>query len=330
MSEARHFARPVEFRLLNKLCIHLGWSPEFCIRRETLTNEMSQYLCFTQSAKGHPGQTVKCRWLPAILILASLSCTSFAQNLIGNGDFETGAFPPWTNSGNVSITNTAIQGSKSCIFGFVVGGGDTGKIEQTIPTIAGTVYYLTLDLVNGGGNPLVTLSASPAGGGPADGSREIQLGISSTDIHYSLVFTATSTSTKIAIESEAGSLIDSVRLLELPPHPRAGRYAGVAKTILTSEESGLVNKTSSKVVARVMPTGQIVLLQGTTVVGAGIILPDDTLEIRIDGRDQSGEVTFRGTKLTFTLTKNLNALDEGLNPVDSHVQTVFTLTRIGR
>jgi hypothetical protein len=268
----------------------------------------------------------------ATLLLLNLALTfSFGQNLITNGDFETGSFSPWIATGNTAINSgVALQGQFSCSFGFDQGGANSGKIEQTLATEIGTVYYLSIQALDVSAGGSITLAGTPAAGGPADGTNEILNASNGGGTHYTLFFTASSNSTKVSILVAGGFLADNIKLVALPPHPKAGRYAGIVKSRLTSEENELAITSSSKVVARLKATGQIVLLRGGIEVGAGIILPDDTMSIRIGDRLISSEATFRGSKLVFTLPPLINALDEGKNLVDADLQTTFTLTRVGR
>jgi hypothetical protein len=113
-----------------------------------------------------------------------------------------------------------------------------------------------------------------------------------------------------------------------PFHWHAGKYTGTAQTILSSAENGLSNKESIKLVARIAPTGQVVLLEGAMEFAAGTLLPDGTLDIRLHGKRKVLTTTIHGARIQFTVNSQPNLLDEGGNELDPVMHTVYTLTRV--
>jgi hypothetical protein len=259
----------------------------------------------------------------------ALTGATHAANVLTNGDFETGSFVPWTASGDAHIETigggTTDYGLHSC---FVDSGSFAGKLEQTVPTNVGALYYLALDVLafDPNSDTNVTISGTPAAGAPADGSRTFQ---ARSGEHYTLLFHATTASTKIAIEFAGSCIIDNIQLIRLPASPRAGKYTGTAKTVLKSASHDVTNKSTAPLVARITTTGQIVILEGTGEFAAGILLPDGTLDIRLRGRRQVFNTTIEGGRISFVVNGfPPNLLDEGLNELAATVRTTYTLTRV--
>jgi hypothetical protein len=92
---------------------------------------------------GGPREATMRRISAAFLALA-LWLTSGAAfaNLVKNGDFETGAFPPWMQSGNTGFTfvdGTPHGGKDAAWLGPE---GSLGYLSQNLTTVAGTQYDL--------------------------------------------------------------------------------------------------------------------------------------------------------------------------------------------
>src|SRR5262249_13927638 len=91
--------------------------------------------------------------IPYILCALTLIALPLQAGLVTNGDFETGDFTGWTQSGNTTFTGvtgapcpglpstadcTPFTGSVAAFFG----PSTPGTITQNIPTIAGVLYDL--------------------------------------------------------------------------------------------------------------------------------------------------------------------------------------------
>ena len=73
------------------------------------------------------------------------------QSLVQNGGFEAGSFASWTQSGNTAYTSVATSSSfvHSGTYGAALGpSGSLGYLSQTLPTLAGQNYLLSLWLDN--------------------------------------------------------------------------------------------------------------------------------------------------------------------------------------
>lgn len=271
------------------------------------------------------------------VVTAGLLGSSLAQNLLVNGNFETGALAPWKGPGNV-----APEGPGGSFICYVL---EASGVEQTVATKPGVRYYLAADVfVTTAGTG--TVSAVPAAGGSSDGAFTVT-GPTPSGVRRRVTFTASTSSTNIVLQVGApvpptvvergGSgpvFFDNVALYELSPSTLAGRYRGLAITTLTVSKPAATNKTSRKVAARINREGRIVMLDGTTNVYAGQIFNDGVFDLAV-GLTDTGVIRAQGKA---TLTANgiqlslpgasLPAVDEGSAPVENTVTTEVFLSRV--
>ena len=91
-----------------------------------------------------------------LLLFAALTLpaatSALASPVIINGDFETGDFTGWTQSGNTGYTfvSQGPNGTQEAFFGPV---GSDGYLSQTFSDVAGQNYNLDFDLDSDGSGP---------------------------------------------------------------------------------------------------------------------------------------------------------------------------------
>src|SRR5688572_26112131 len=176
----------------------------------------------------------------------TLLASAGAQNLLVNGDFETGQLAPWTG-GTVAADP---DGGFLCT--------SAGTLSQTVTTTAGTRYLVAADLlVTGPFGSSATITASKAVGGGVDGTRSIPFNtFTPFVVRGSLVFTATSNSTIISfagfnIGLPGNVTVDDAVMLEVEPTTLDGRYKGSITTTLSVATLELSNKSARKITARI-------------------------------------------------------------------------------
>jgi len=90
------------------------------------------------------------------LIAVAPFTLSIGQPLVANGGFETGNFTSWTQSGNLQYTSVTSGNSlyvHSGVYGAELGPSSSpGYLSQTLTTVSGQAYVLSLWLRNGSGD----------------------------------------------------------------------------------------------------------------------------------------------------------------------------------
>lgn len=142
------------------------------------------------------------------------------NTLVVNGGFETGDFTGWAGVGNTTFNGvqcpgpgaTVQEGNCSGFFGPV---GSTGGIQQSITTLANTLYEVTFFYLPDGGNPS-SISASFAG---VPLLNLVNPPASATYIGRSFIVAAPSTSSNLLFNfrDDPGFLfLDSVSVVQTP------------------------------------------------------------------------------------------------------------------
>ncbi|HLI64669.1 MAG TPA: PEP-CTERM sorting domain-containing protein [Terriglobales bacterium] len=98
--------------------------------------------------------------IAALVIFVSVAPTTFAQNLLTNGSFETGDFTGWTTGGNFEDTEVvtgafyqysgAENGNYYAVMGPV---GSPGTLSQSFSDVAGQQYTFSFWFASVGDNP---------------------------------------------------------------------------------------------------------------------------------------------------------------------------------
>jgi hypothetical protein len=265
--------------------------------------------------------------LLTLLAATAIVTSATAQNLITNGDFETGLLTPWIG-GTVSADPAG---------GFFATTSST--ISQTVPTTAGTQYLFSGSLrINGTGfiGSTASMTAVPSGGGAPNGTRPVSPPIGTTGfIHASLLFTASTASTTLTFSFvpfpgfSDSITVDNVTLLEVAPGKLAGRYSGNNVTTLSLTTPELSNKTTRKVTARITDDNRIYILDGTQAIFGGIILNDGTFDLSSPTvASASGTAKIRGKRIELEFGgPSLIASDFAATAIPNTVRNRVVLTR---
>jgi hypothetical protein len=173
------------------------------------------------------------RLLPALAAGALLFGVGQARaNLIINGGFETGSFPPWVlsppNSGLTFVTGSFAgqnphSGSFQAAFGEV---GSDDRINQTIPTVPGATYNFSFWHAVQNGGPTNDFSAKFGGQTVFSAVNEPTHGYQLSSFNVK----ATGTSTDVQFAGRNDPIFDflddvSVNLVSLPSVPEPSTLA---------------------------------------------------------------------------------------------------------
>ena len=91
----------------------------------------------------------------SVLLFAALAlpaASAFASPVLRNGNFETGDFTGWTQSGNTGATyvGTGVNGTEEAMLGPI---GSDGYLTQSFTDVAGQNYTLSYDFYSDGSGP---------------------------------------------------------------------------------------------------------------------------------------------------------------------------------
>jgi hypothetical protein len=163
------------------------------------------------------------------LLLGSLSAGTSHAELVSNGDFETGDFSGWTQSGDVDPLYTNVDP----FFASTLGGGNYGAVlgpyngavgglSQTLATVQGQEYQVQFDLANFDPNHVNHFEASFSGEplvGGATPSLPITNGNAFDWTLYTFDVTAQSASSQLAFtfsSKDAYFGLDNVSVVAVP------------------------------------------------------------------------------------------------------------------
>jgi hypothetical protein len=145
--------------------------------------------------------------LLALAMVAACAATASADQLVVNGDFQTGTFSGWSHNTS-GVTNhpwtidqngSNFYASTGCVGIECIEGNSTQEawLSQVLPTVAGVTYTLTFDYSQ----------ATPGGSGGVPNELQVDFGsdivadlvnLSSTTPHtYSFTVTATTNATEL-------------------------------------------------------------------------------------------------------------------------------------
>jgi len=263
-----------------------------------------------------------------LLILATalgFLTSADAQNLLVNGDFETGQLTPW-------IGGTVSADPSGGVFATTA-----GTLTQTVATTAGKRYFVSADILLTGGFPgNASIAAKPSAGGAADGTRTVNSVIGTADfIHASLLFTASSASTDIALSivplpGFATSItVDDATMFEVTASKLTGKYSGNNVITLSLTNPDLTNKVSRKVSAVITEENRIYILDGAQAIFSGVILNEGPFDLSsVFNLQAAGTAKIRGKRIELEFnTNNLPAADTAGMPIPNVVANKIVLTR---
>jgi hypothetical protein len=249
-----------------------------------------------------------------------------AQELVVNGNFETGDFSGWSTSG----TTAAIQ-NVSPISGLYSASLTSGSISQVIQTEVGASYRVSCSM-----NAPFFLIAGFGGNLIASGTSTTDILASATGLStgststVSAYFIADSTTTTITVVSNTIILpgtsveVDDLSANKLQfSHP--GRYTGKVVTTVSFDKLQLDTSRTTNVSGRIDSAGHMFLTSS-----AG---EEWTAIVQDDGSVQMDLVTSSGAKfaagvLKFTISQTVLSATFG-NGTNQNRTEKFVLTRVG-
>jgi hypothetical protein len=246
-----------------------------------------------------------------------------AQNLIVNGDFETGLITPWTGG---TIAPDPSGGSFAAT---------SATLSQAVATTPAKHYLLSADLlISGIAVPTATISAVPTAGGAPDGSRNVTGNILTPGFtRVSLLFTASTANTTVNFAASlvpfpSTITVDNVTLFEVQPSNLVGKYGGNIITTVSLTNTELTNKSGRKATARITDDNRIYIIDGSQAIFAGVILNNGIFALSAQSTSAGGQATIHGKRIELEFNSAaLFASDITGTPVLNTVKNKVVLTR---
>lgn len=267
---------------------------------------------------------MRMRFHPALTALLMAVCTTqAAENLIENGDFESGALTPWT--GVATVTNSA------CVI-------TNGTVTQSVVTQPGVRYYFSADVaINIIGAGTCKLQANDTQSMTLLKERSVQTLLPFPN-RVGLFFVATGDSTDLTLFFQglpapggaSTASFDNVTLYEAPETTLAGRYTGTLAVEGIVDDPMVKTKATRRIAARITPDNRITILDGVLPL-FGVLLNDGTLDINYNISPIQSTAKIRGKRITIKLTEiSPERTDIVGESISSGSNVTITLTRVGR
>lgn len=249
-----------------------------------------------------------------IILLLSIASNAFAQNLITNGDFESGTLGGWTATDGVSI----VSGSDSLSGSFSAridqnADYSEGVISQAFATTPGRFYSIKFDDSDVNASEVVVTSSSGS-------TLSVISGKSGG-------FIANSATSTVTINGWASCQIDNVQVME-SSFSKPGKYTGtVTYGVSFTGVAGVINSRKYAITARIDANGRLagVISDGNSV---SAIITDSGV-FAVDRWDPliSGSVNPKTWAINFVIQRSEPNSLTGLNEVRS---STFALKYAGK
>jgi hypothetical protein len=256
-------------------------------------------------------------------VLCVLGIQARAQNLVVNGDFETGQLAPWQGGELVANPSGGLCAR--------VGEPSIGyTLSQGVATVPGQRYLLSGEMRSEDQSASVGSVIVVSQLGNIDGSRFTMTPAGAFQ-RFTLPFTASTANTFLELKSSALGdfvFIDNVSMVPIPPGA-GGSYAGTIVTTVTVSDPAMTAKSSRKVTARMNVDGEIVLLDGTDGIITGYILPSGEFSLTLpDEITVTGTAMIRGRRITLEYIAGSHAAMTSFGaPVANTIKQTLILTR---
>ncbi len=248
------------------------------------------------------------------LLLAFSSPLLKADNLITNGDFETGNLNGWAVQGSTAIDSGTGEVEGAYAANLDPSSNNYGTLSQTFETTPGVSYVLQYDGIS---NQTFESYVSVTGSNTTIYNGSIPS--SSTFTTHRSTFVAVSGTTQLTFGADYGTTIIDNVIVSTGSFSAPGRYTGSVKITTSVPSQNIASLHTESIVARITPTGGIsTITQPNGSVDAGGFA--DAGMLLLDGT--SVPFTIKGKTVTFTVTTN-----NGSTPASTET-TVYRLHKV--